>query len=77
MPPYLPAMLQASVEYALKASGSAVSQNGGNAHIGICSVDGTLFSCLGRSYPRASVAVVVLLCLIAFRALFARSRHAG
>jgi hypothetical protein len=77
MLPHLPAMLQASVEYALKASGSAVSQGGGNAYIGTCRVDGTVLSCLEHSYPRTSAVVVVVLCLFALRVLFARSRRAG
>ena len=57
---------QAAAEYALRSSGNAVS-TGTNTTIGGCRVDSALFACLGRSYPKTTIAVIVLLTLLILR----------
>ena len=57
---------QAAAEYALRSAGSAVS-TGANATIGGCRVDSALFTCLGQSYPKTTVVVIILLTLMILR----------
>jgi hypothetical protein len=58
---------QAAVEYALKSGGSAVSASGADATIGGCTVDSTVMTCLGRSYPMTTILVIALLTLMILR----------
>ena len=63
---------QAAVEYALKASGSATAASGPGAVIGGCRVDATILTCLSRSYPKTTIAVLALLTLLIYRWLTRR-----
>ncbi len=60
---------QAVVEYALKTSGSAVATSGAGPAIGGCRVDSTLLTCLGESYPKATLVVIGLLTVMIVRRL--------
>jgi hypothetical protein len=65
---------QAAVEYALKSGGSAVSASRADAGIGGCKVDSTVMTCLGRSYPKTTIAVIGLLTLMILRWLTRANR---
>ena len=64
---------QAVVEYALQSGSSALSHIGDSA-IGGCNIDSGLVRCLGRTYPRAAIAVVVVLGLLMVRWLAGATR---
>jgi hypothetical protein len=68
---------QAALEYAARSAGaSAVLASDGGAIAG-CPVDSALASCLGRSYPRTSLAVAAFIALVLIRMLARRVRGAG
>jgi hypothetical protein len=65
---------QAAVEYALKSAGSAVAASGGSAVAG-CKVDSALLSCLSHSYPRTTIPVAVVICLLIVRWLAVHAEY--
>jgi hypothetical protein len=67
-------LAQATVEYALKSGGSAVSA-GGATTIALCKVDSALLTCLSDSYPRMTILCAVVIFLLIARWLLSRTGH--
>ena len=57
---------QAALEYALR-SGQAATATSDTSSIAGCKVDSGLFSCLTHNYPRATIAVAVVLSILVLR----------
>ena len=65
---------QAATEYALKSAGSAVTGSGSSAIAG-CKTDSSLLSCLTHCYPRTTIVVAVVTCLLIVRWLAGVARY--
>jgi len=57
------------VEYAVKSGASAMSA-GARPAIAGCRADSDLLMCLSHAYPRATLAIAVVLCLFLVRWLY-------
>ena len=54
---------QAAIEYVLKSGSSGLSRVTDSALAG-CNVDSSMFACLGRAYPKASIVLAGAICLV-------------
>ena len=65
---------QAAAEYGLKSAGSAISGSAATTIAG-CRFDSSLISCLGNSYPRASIVVALVAGILILRWLLTQAGY--
>ena len=67
--------LQDAIEYALKSGTSTTGAQPAppGFHLGVCPVNSRVFACVSETYPKTTVAAVVILCFFLFRLAMRRS----